>query len=544
MQASSRYLPTRACVRGVPALLALWLHCPGTASAQDPPPPRETQVAPPDDIPAPVPDMPAPAPVDGTPARQVPAKDQRAGGALRASPQGGTGESGSPPPPSTTGSGFDFGSYGRVGIGTDLRGHTGTAVNVVSFGSRLEEPAYLELNFYYGGIIGDDPTRRWRVVVVPAFAGDLFHYTGNFSQQFALRNAYAETENLGLHGLSLWAGSRTYRGDDVYLFDFWPLDNLNTVGGGANYRFDRERTDLAIHLGMNRLDSLFQHQVIQVPSRNLPQDGLILDPQQATTSVTTLDRPRVVASFKGTHYFRPRGEAPNGKVVLYGEFHYLPAGERQDPANQTPALQLKEDFGWVVGAQLGAWLRPFVFANLFLRAAGGLAAFGDLGKPHGFDSNLQALEAREVTLAMSANWESNALGLMAGGYFRYFRDANPSDNTGFNEGALALRPQIYWTQYFHTAVELSYQARHYATSDQDLGVYLTPQVFRASLIPIVAPLGRGTYSRPAIFAIYTVSFLNDDARYVLFDPRDVRAGTNVVHYLGLGAEWWFNSSYR
>lgn len=73
-----------------------------------------------------------------------------ASGARKASAHSQFGASGSPPPASVTATGFDFGSYGRVGIGSDLRGHTGHAVNVVSFGSRLEKPAYLELNFYYG----------------------------------------------------------------------------------------------------------------------------------------------------------------------------------------------------------------------------------------------------------------------------------------------------------------------------------------------------------------------------------------------------------
>ena len=40
--------------------------------------------------------------------------------------------------------------------------------------------------------------------------------------------------------------------------------------------------------------------------------------------VTTLDRPRVVLSFKGTHLLRRPGALPNARVTLYGEFHYLP----------------------------------------------------------------------------------------------------------------------------------------------------------------------------------------------------------------------------
>jgi hypothetical protein len=60
----------------------------------------------------------------------------------------------------------------------------------------------------------------------------------------------------------------------------------------------------------------------------------------------------------------------------------------------------------------------------------------------------------------------------------------------------------------------------------------------------VAPLGRGTYSRPQLYLIYTVSSVNDDARLAQYDPSDYRYGQGVVHYLGTGVEWWFNSSYR
>ena len=522
------------------------------AAQSDAPPaaPNQAQPAPPTP-PAPPPEVklaPSGAPElpPGARAAEPPAPSPagESGGARKASSYTQFGASGSPPPASLTGSGFDFGSYGRVGIGSDLRGHSGHGVNVVSFGSRLEKAPYLELNFYYGGTIGEDPDRRWRVIFVPAYSGDLFHTTGNFSQNFAIRNAYAEVENLGVRGLSLWAGSRMYRGDDVYLFDFWPLDSLNTVGGGAIYKFNRERTLLALHVGMNRLDDLFQSQQISVPSRRLPPDGTVLTPQPATASSTTLDRPRLVLSVKATHFLRQLSALPNAKLILYGEFHYLPRGERQAPTMGQPNIPLTEDYGYVVGGQLGSWLRSFVFANLFVRYAGGLAAFGDLGKPSGFDTNQQVLGARELTIALSANWESKHWGMMTGGYFRRWNDANTAESAGYTEGALAVRPTAYFGKYFHTAVELSYQIRQPTTVDQDLGRYLLPQVFRASVMPIVAPLGRGTYSRPFLYALYTVSYLTSDAQYALFDPTDVRAGNSVVHYLGLGVEWWFNSSYR
>jgi len=467
-----------------------------------------------------------------------------ASGAKKASAHSQFGASGSPPPASAMGSGFDFGSYGRVGIGTDLRGHSGYGVNVVSFGSRLEKPAYLELNFYYGGMIGDDPEKRWRVVFVPGYSGDLFHATGNFSQNFAIRNAYAEVENLGAKGLSLWAGSRMYRGDDIYLFDFWPLDSLNTVGGGVAYGFNQKRTLLQFHVGMNRLSDFYQFEQIQVPARRLPASTTVLTPQSATATVTTLDRPRLVMSAKATQFARHLDKLPNAKILLYGEFHYLPKGERAPEMTGLPPQPLPDDYGYVVGAQVGGWLRSFVFANLFFRHAGGLAAFGDLGKPYGFGRDARVWGALENTLALSANYEAAWFGVMAGGYFRSFSDANTAEDAGYREGAIALRPTLYFTQHIHTAVEISYQVRRPATVDQDAGRYLLPTVARVSLMPIVAPLGRGTYSRPYLYALYTLSYLSSDAQYFLFDPQDVRAGRSLVHYLGLGVEWWFNSSYR
>ncbi len=109
---------------------------------------------------------------------------------------------------------------------------------------------------------------------------------------------------------------------------------------------------------------------------------------------------------------------------------------------------------------------------------------------------------------------------------------------------LALRPTVYFGKYFHTAFEFSYQVRRPLSVDQDRGRVLLPMVFRGSVMPIVAPLGRGTYSRPILYGIYTLSLLNDDAQYYQWQPQDFRAEQTTVHYLGLGVEWWFNSSYR
>jgi maltoporin len=428
--------------------------------------------------------------------------------------------------------GFDFGSYGRLGVGVDGNGHSGYGVNVVSNGSRLELAPYLELNFYYTGLIKGDPQKYWRIVIVPAFAsGDLFHYTGQLTAHFDIRNAYAETVNLGIPGLELWAGSRMYRGDDMYLFNYWPLDNLNTVGAGAI--FARKGWRAALHIGLNRLNTLYQYETLDTPPRGLGPPG----------SATVLDRPRFVMSFKLSKQW---GVERGVRLAAYGEFHALPGGTYVDPNDPSNTTPLPSDTGWVAGLQATGWLRSGVWMNLWLRTAGGLAAYGDLGVPTSFSLQRTVTNALEIVGAFNLNYESRWMGLMFSGYVRRFRDPAPGDFNplSYTEGIIAARPYVYWTEYFHTGVEVSYQQRHNDGVDFSTARTLAPQVFRFSVLPVVAPLGRGTYSRPHIYVVYTLSVLNDDARAALFDPLDIRYSQSIVHYIGAGVEWWFNSSYR
>jgi maltoporin len=138
------------------------------------------------------------------------------------------------------------------------------------------------------------------------------------------------------------------------------------------------------------------------------------------------------------------------------------------------------------------------------------------------------------------------VGIQAAAYVRRFQDPSPGDFNplSYTEGILAVRPHFYLSEYFHTALELSYQARRADGLDYVANRVLSPQVFRFSVLPLVAPLGRGTYSRPQLYIIYTVSVANQDSRVFLYDPSDFRYDHGVVHYLGAGAEWWFNSTYR
>jgi hypothetical protein len=98
--------------------------------------------------------------------------------------------------------GFGFGSYGRIGVGTDLRGSTPEAVNVVKTGSRIVEASYTELDLYYR--LRSERGVEVTTVTTLAAAGDPFHYTGEFDAALALRNFYAEAAR---GPMTLWIGS-------------------------------------------------------------------------------------------------------------------------------------------------------------------------------------------------------------------------------------------------------------------------------------------------------------------------------------------------
>src|SRR6202012_2854295 len=110
--------------------------------------------------------------------------------------------------------GFAFGSYGRMIAAGDLHGGPGRDSNIVAHGSRLDEGNYVELELRRDDYWNVAKTGT-RPVATLAIASPVFHYTANFGIQMAVRNLYLETRGFGGSGLSGWAGSRMYRGDDI-----------------------------------------------------------------------------------------------------------------------------------------------------------------------------------------------------------------------------------------------------------------------------------------------------------------------------------------
>jgi len=434
-------------------------------------------------------------------------------------------------PTSVKDTGFGFGSYGRVGISTDGQGGPGQQLNLAAHGPRLGEGPYLELDLYYRM----RPYRDVRVktVVTLAFTEQLFHFDGDWASGLALRNLYLEGQDLFVRGLSVWVGSRMYRGDDIYLLDFWPLDNLNTVGGGVSYAFGR--TKLGWHLGVNRLADQYQYQEVAVPGLNNTSEIVVL-----------LNRQRMITSLKGEQAFGGKNGKLGGKLKLYGEYHFLPAGTLDAHLPAQEQEHLSADHGWLAGLQAGLWnFGPRSHVNLFLRYAQGLAAYGEFAIPFGLATDKRAANARELLMAVSGNFELKRwFGVQFGGYVRYFKDADPNEydwDDGW-EYVAVVRPHVYLHKLFAVAFELSYQARNPAGLNPWTHQAESPGVTKLAVMPLLT-FGKGNYARPQLRLIYMLVHQNESAR-MSYNPEDPRRDLKVGHYIGFQAEWWFNSTYR
>jgi maltoporin len=431
---------------------------------------------------------------------------------------------------------FEFGSYGRVYAASDLRGGTGRGTNVVAFGPRIvDEGNYAELELRREDKWSERV--KGRVVATLALFPPFFHFSGKATQAIAVRNLYAQ----GTYDkITMWAGSRMYRGDDIYLLNWWPLDNQNTVGGGVGapiYKSEGPGTSyetiLQVHAGQQRLDNPYQLQ--QVP--------VVAPFGFGTVDVTKLDRPRTIETVKLTQFVRPGGGTAGFKAVLYGELHQLAAGTFLDPLTKTDR-GLPEDSGWMLGSQLTYFTgKRDTYASLVMRHARGIAAYDPLAVPITFALDRTTSGASETQIALSGNYEQEEFSILYAAYVRFFRDGSSADTSTqkYDEGTAVIRPSVFLGDHFGISVEGSYQQRRLAMLLPGSDDQLNASVTKLGLMPYFSPAGRGSYKRPQIRLLYVASFRDSGTR-ALYPVEDVFSQRKTEHFLGIGAEWWFNSS--
>ncbi|MCS6799796.1 MAG: carbohydrate porin [Myxococcota bacterium] len=427
--------------------------------------------------------------------------------------------------------GFTFGSYGRVVVASDLVGGAGRDADFVRYGSRLDEDSYVELELARHDVLG---TVRSRVVATLAIAGPLFHYDGRFDDRVAVRNLFLEVEGVPSRTVALWAGSRMARGDDVYLFDLWPLDELNVIGGGASLTLGAHVVSLCG--GLSRPDDPFQRQ-----SRLAMAPGLL-----APVEVVVLDRPRLVLAARGLMHVLgvEAPHEPRVQLVAYGEAHRLPEGRRarpDGPGHET----LAADEGWLAGLELAGTLARW-HGQLFVRWARGLGAYDPLGVPFRPEATVHDTgRAEEWLAALNVRWELPRFGLLAAGWWRRFRDADPTlfQRAVVTEGAFALRPHVFLGAHTGVAFELGWQRHEAASLDDRTGRPVGGGAWKLGFVPFVTPRGPGLFTRPHLRAVYALTARDDGARS-LYPEADARSRRPFEHFLGVGAEWWFETSSR
>jgi maltoporin len=431
---------------------------------------------------------------------------------------------------------FEFGSYGRVTAASDLRGGTGRGTNVVAFGPRIvDEGNYAELELRREDAWSERV--KGRVVATLALFPPFFHFTGKPEQAIGVRNLYAQGT---YDSVTMWAGSRMYRGDDIYLLNWWPLDNQNTVGGGFGAPLYKSRgpgtaseTTLQLHAGQQRLDNAFQYQTVPV----VAPFGF------GTVDVTKLDRPRTIETMKLTHLVRPGGGTAGFKAILYGELHQLAAGTYKDPLTSIDR-GLPSDSGFLLGSQLTYFTGAHdTYVSLVMRHARGIAAYDPLSVPSTFALDRTVSGATETQLAFSGNYEQPQFSVLYAAYVRFFRDGGPSETSvqKYDEGAAVVRPSVFLGDHFGVSVEGSFQQRRMAAFQPGTSEALNASVTKVGVMPYFSPSGRGSYKRPQLRLIYAASLRNAGTR-ALYPVEDVFAQRSAEHFLGLGAEWWFNSS--
>ncbi|WP_104981444.1 carbohydrate porin [Sorangium cellulosum] len=440
-------------------------------------------------------------------------------------------------------SGFFFGSVGRAVAAMDAELGPGRDADIVLRGSRLDESTFIQMDLerqdYW-----ESTGATTRVAVRLVVDAPTLHYNNArpWNINMSVRNAFVEERDLGVKGLSVWMGSRLYRGDNSELLDFWPLDWLNTLGGGVRYDLPTKRTYFAAHAGINRPLTPYFLQTVERPSA-LNQPG--------TTNVNILDRQRLITSFKASHTV-PVGEKGGVKGILYGELHKLPSG-RRETAEAGVYEDLPRDSGYVVGAQVS----PFTGVNnshlhLFLRYAGDLAAHGEFGGPSQPAPDGTASGAHELMFTMSANYETGPLGLMTSGYVRSFRNASETFDFGdLDEGIFVVRPHFYLRDWGGVAVEASYQAqrRGRVPPPPDAAApgaaapagHHSASLWRFGLVPFLNAAGKGDFKRPQFRFIWLVTRRDEGAK-ALYTQDDVFSQRTWEHFIGLNIEWNFKAS--
>jgi hypothetical protein len=199
--------------------------------------------------------------------------------------------------------------------------------------NRLQEGQYFELAFQA------KPFPATTFVTTLSSGSTSYPYDNSIgSSGFNVRNLYLIQDDLNDGKGSLWFGARMFRGDSIYLFDTWPLDDHDILGGGYVRRMNESQMEFII--GTNK-DSAY----------GIPGNSRMTSSGNPTFSATTQ---RYLLIHK---YEKNIKEGRKFKTNL--EFQYLPKGTGTNivsgSANNGANFAIPSDYGIQAGVQANLW---------------------------------------------------------------------------------------------------------------------------------------------------------------------------------------------
>jgi len=317
--------------------------------------------------------------------------------------------------------------------------------------NRLQEGQYFELNF--------DAKPLEHTFFVSTFSSGSTSYPYDNSigslnptggSWFNVRNLYLQYDNVGDGSGAFWFGARMFRGDGMYIFDTWPLDDHDMLGGGYVHKTDTCQAEFDI--GTNK-DSAFG-----VPGNSASRTG-----GNPTFSATT-------QRYIFIHKFEKK-IADERKFKTNLEFQYLPKGKGTDivtgSANNGAVFNIPSDYGVQAGVQANLWKGNTTVLNYgYGNVVGnwGSAYLNIMGKSViGLTSvngasitDVNAVSskgAQAVTAALYGADDFSHWGLLYGWVPKFARTAG--GNTGI-VNSLGARPMYFLSQHIHVGAEVDW----------------------------------------------------------------------------------------
>lgn len=386
---------------------------------------------------------------------------------------------------------YEFSAYARTGFLLNASGEkSGKLWNGFAFHNRLQEGSYFELtatthlqqNTHFVLTLGND-------TLPPHYSG-IWPGTG-----FALRNLYLEMEALpDSPSLSVWFGSRMYRGHSIYLWDSWPLDQQNLLGGGIKLQ---TALPMEVALGVKNESSLFSSQI--------------------PTTINNQNAHHYIFIHK--LHLTPHTEA-NWRTNV--ELHYLPHAQILDGLQ---AIETPTELAGVFGFQFHLRKSHTFTLNY------GTGTVGDsITTPTtSFDplatTRMTHLGSHALNIILDGGKEFEQMGYLyaLASQIQKLR----SDST---RGALtfSLRPLYYWTPRLHVGGELD--LTHYFVNDNDTSNISYQQLSAIAEYAFV----KNAYGSPKIRLILSEAFY---ARGCVIEEG--KSGVRNAFRAVLGFEAWF-----